>query len=147
MRGRAHGGNIERIKLTLSVNVYKNGRSVMLPHTGGLKGNRLAAALGALAGNPERGLTVLQDMTPETVTRARALVDSGAVEEHVAQDVPAVWIQVEVEGEGIRPCAAYRGDTIVWNAWRRTERFFLKPHLLKKKRLATPPKCMRSSRP
>ena len=98
--GRAHGGNIERIKLTLSVNVYKNGRSVMLPHTGGLKGNRLAAALGALAGNPERGLTVLQDMTPETVTRARALVDSGAVEEHVAQDVPAVWIQVEVEGEG-----------------------------------------------
>ena len=24
--GRAHGGNIERIKLTLSVNVYKNGR-------------------------------------------------------------------------------------------------------------------------
>ncbi len=44
--GRAHGGIIERIKLALSVNVYKNGRSVMLPNTGGLKGNRLAAALG-----------------------------------------------------------------------------------------------------
>ncbi len=98
--GRAHGGTIEKIKLTLSVNVYKNGRSVMLPHTGGLKGNRLAAALGALAGNPERGLTVLQDMTPETVAKARALLDSGAIEENVAQDVPSVWIQVEVMGEG-----------------------------------------------
>ena len=36
--GRAHGGTIEKIKLTLSVNVYKNGRSVMLPHTGGSRG-------------------------------------------------------------------------------------------------------------
>lgn len=98
--GRAHDGVIERIKLALSVNVYKNGRSVMLPNTGGLKGNRLAAALGALAGNPDRGLTVLQDMTPETVAQAGALVDSGLVEESVAQGVPPVWIQVEVQGEG-----------------------------------------------
>ena len=98
--GRAHGGHIEHITLNLSVNIYKNGRSVMLPHTGGLKGNRLAAALGALQGNPERGLTVLQDMTPEAVASASALVDSGAVEEHVTQDVPPVWVQVQVEGEG-----------------------------------------------
>ena len=54
--GRAHGGNIERIKLTLSVNVYKNGRSVMLPHTGGLKGIEAAAAAGVVAGRPECGM-------------------------------------------------------------------------------------------
>ena len=39
-------------------------------------------------------------MTPETVAKARALLDSGAIEENVAQDVPSVWIQVEVMGEG-----------------------------------------------
>lgn len=107
--GRAHGGRIKRIKVSLSVNVYKNGRSVMLPKTGGLKGNRLAAALGALAGNPERGLTVLQDMTPENVAEAKALVDSGAVEEDVAPGVPSVWAQVEVEGEGRRALCRVAG--------------------------------------
>ena len=98
--GKAHGGVIECVRLALSVNVYKNGRSVMLPNTGGHKGNRLAAVLGALLGTPERGLTVLQDVTPDVLEKACAMVEAGAVEESVASGVPSVWIQVEVEGEG-----------------------------------------------
>ena len=98
--GQAHGGLVERLRVALSVNVYKNGRSVMLPNTGGHKGNRLAAMLGALIADPSRGLTVLQDVTPDLLDRACAMVDAGAVEEVVESGVPSVWIQVEAEGEG-----------------------------------------------
>ncbi len=98
--GQAHGGLVERLRVALSVNVYKNGRSVMLPNTGGHKGNRLAAMLGALIADPSRGLTVLQDVTPELLDKACAMVDAGAVEEVVESGVPSVWIQVEAEGEG-----------------------------------------------
>lgn len=98
--GQAHGGSVERLRVALSVNVYKNGRSVMLPNTGGHKGNRLAAMLGALIADPSRGLTVLQDVTPELLDRACAMVEAGAVEEVVESGVPSVWIQVEAEGGG-----------------------------------------------
>lgn len=104
--GRPLDGADTRIRLGLSVNIYKNGRSVMLPRTGGLKGNRLAAALGAQAGNPDLGLTVLRDITPADVERARALVGAGAVEEAVVEttdggeSVPSVWIEVVVESGG-----------------------------------------------
>lgn len=98
--GRAQGAPVERLRIRLSVNVYKNGRSVILPCTGGLKGNRLAAALGALAGNPDRGLTVLQDMSPADVQKAMQLVKSGAITETVVKGTPSVWIEVQTEGEG-----------------------------------------------
>lgn len=98
--GQAHGGSVERLRVSLSVNVYKNGRSVMLPNTGGHKGNRLAAMLGALIADPSSGLTVLQDVTPELLDKACAMVEAGAVEEQVASGVPSVWIEVEAEGEG-----------------------------------------------
>lgn len=101
----ALGRPVEAVDLGLSVNIYKNGRSVMLPRTGGLKGNRLAAALGALAGNPDYGLTVLRDIEPADVERARALTASGAVRERVVErtdegEVPSVWIEARVEGGG-----------------------------------------------
>ena len=98
--GQAHGGSVERLRVALSVNVYKNGRSVMLPNTGGHKGNRLAAMLGALIADPSSGLTVLQEVTPELLEKACAMVETGAVEEVVESGVPSVWIQVEAEGEG-----------------------------------------------
>lgn len=98
--GQAHGGSVERLRVALSVNVYKNGRSVMLPNTGGHKGNRLAAMLGALIADPSSGLTVLQEVTPELLEKACAMVEAGAVEEVVESGVPSVWIQVEAEGEG-----------------------------------------------
>ena len=62
----ALGRPVEAVDLGLSVNIYKNGRSVMLPRTGGLKGNRLAAAL-------KSNLQVAVDIKfvePKTIARA-----------------------------------------------------------------------------
>ena len=122
----ALGRPVEAVDLGLSVNIYKNGRSVMLPRTGGLKGNRLAAALGALAGNPDYGLTVLRDIEPADVERARALTASGAVRERVVErtdegEVPSVCDR----GPGgrrraRRPVCASPGGTTGWNIWSAT---------------------------
>lgn len=98
--GRALGLPVEKVDIRLSVNVYKNGRSVALPNTGGLKGNRLAAALGALAGNPERGLAVLQDMTKPIVEQAQGMIAANLVTENVAENVPPVWVEATVKAEG-----------------------------------------------
>lgn len=121
----ALGRPVEAVDLGLSVNIYKNGRSVMLPRTGGLKGNRLAAALGALAGNPDYGLTVLRDIEPADVERARALTASGAVRERVVErtdegEVPSVWIEAGWKAEGTPPCVASPGGTTGWNIWSAT---------------------------
>lgn len=49
----------ERVSLTVSGNILKNVKSVIVPNTGGLKGIRTAAAAGIVAGDPDAGLQVL----------------------------------------------------------------------------------------
>jgi len=52
-------GEIERIVVTVDKNVYKNGARVTIPGTKE-KGLQIAAALGAVGGNPDKGLEVLR---------------------------------------------------------------------------------------
>ena len=57
----------EGIRLEMSVAIYKNGRSVGIPGTNGLRGLTLACVLGALGGNPDKGLMALEDIPADTV--------------------------------------------------------------------------------
>lgn len=93
---RHGGGNIESIRLQLSPNIYKNGLHAGIPGTGGHTGNLLAAALGAINGDPEKGLTSLECIGKDDVSRALDLVRSGAVTQKVLQDVPDVYVEVEL---------------------------------------------------
>jgi len=98
--GRAHGGKIERIAVRMSVNVFKNGRSVGLPGLPHLRGNAVAAAIGALAGDPSRGLMVLQDVLPSAVTQAQELVAANLLTQEIVEGVPPVWVEAVVSGGG-----------------------------------------------
>ena len=49
----------EGIRLEMSVAIYKNGRSVGIPGTNGLRGLTLACVLGALGSNSDKGLMAL----------------------------------------------------------------------------------------
>jgi len=89
-------GDVGRIRLFLSPNIYKNGLHAGIPGTGGQTGNLLAAALGALGGDPEKGLMSLEGIGPENVSRAMELVRSGVVSQEVRQDVPPVYVEVEL---------------------------------------------------
>jgi L-cysteine desulfidase len=65
-----HKFAIETIDIKMSVNIFKNGSSVGLPWLPGLRGNVSAAAIGALAGDPKKGLMVFQGVSPEMVKKS-----------------------------------------------------------------------------
>lgn len=57
--------DIKEIQVVASGNIIKNVKSVIVPHTGGLKGIPSAVAAGIVAGNPSKELEVLEDITEE----------------------------------------------------------------------------------
>ena len=68
----------ERMIVECSRNILKNAKAVVVPNSGGMKGIDVAAALGAVGGNPERGLEVLTGVAPEQIETARAWLAQGA---------------------------------------------------------------------
>ncbi len=55
----------EKATITVSGNIIKNVKSVIVPHTGGMRGIKTAVALGFIGGNPDKKLEVLSDVTKE----------------------------------------------------------------------------------
>jgi L-cysteine desulfidase len=100
---------IERIHIELSGNVFKNGVNVGVPGTNGGTGNPLAAAMGAFAGDPEKGLQSLDGITMDDVMRAQELVDAGFVTQEVVQGVPNVYAKVILISEDKRVSAVISG--------------------------------------
>ncbi|MDV7103099.1 L-serine ammonia-lyase, iron-sulfur-dependent, subunit alpha [Vibrio sp. TH_r3] len=72
-----------KISAKVSPNVMKNGIGVGVPGTG-MVGLPIAAAIGAIAGNPNAGLEVLEDVTLADVQAAKTLLDNGSVTVDVA---------------------------------------------------------------
>ncbi|MGI9275317.1 MAG: serine dehydratase subunit alpha family protein [Endozoicomonas sp.] len=68
----------ERLDILVSGNLLKNGMGVGIPGTGQV-GLPIAAAIGSICGDPEKGLEVLADVTKESVQTAREMVDSDRV--------------------------------------------------------------------
>jgi L-cysteine desulfidase len=88
-----------RLDMDLSLSMFKNGRDVGIPGSGGLRGSRLAAAMGALAGDPEKGLMALDGLPPDVAQAAALMVSSGKVNERVVDDVPSVYVSITVHTE------------------------------------------------
>jgi len=86
----------DRIRIKVDGNVFKNGLAVMIPGTDGRRGLDLAAALGALAGDPGRALQVLEGLSPDQVEQAADLVSSNRVEVDLDPDQHGLFIQAEV---------------------------------------------------
>lgn len=57
----------DTIDIAVSANIIKNVKSVVVPHTGGLRGISAAVAAGIIAGNAERELEVLANVTEEQI--------------------------------------------------------------------------------
>lgn len=55
----------QMVTVAVSANIIKNVKSVVVPHTGGMRGIEAAVAAGAVAGDAGRQLEVLADVTPE----------------------------------------------------------------------------------
>ncbi|NBD36872.1 MAG: hypothetical protein GVY30_12860 [Chloroflexi bacterium] len=86
----------ERVKVDVSVNIYKNAIAVGVPGTGE-RGLPIAAALGAVIAESREGLALLSGIAPEQLAAARALVAQGAVTVDYLTDTPEVlYLKAEV---------------------------------------------------
>ena len=71
------GGEPQRIVAKCSGNIIKNVRCVRIPNSQGMKGIEAACALGAIAGNYERHMEVLESVTEEGVAKTAAFLSEG----------------------------------------------------------------------
>lgn len=87
-----------QITITCDQGTYRNGLRAGVPGASGRAGLGLAAALGALAGDPDRRLEALVGVTPADVDRALALVEADRVSVAVREGPDeGLWIEATVE--------------------------------------------------
>ena len=76
--------------VAVSGNIIKNVKSVVVPHTGGLRGIVSAAAAGAVAGQADRELEVISDVTDNQIEIIKNYLQSAAIRvEHA--DTPHIF--------------------------------------------------------
>ncbi len=66
----------ERVLVTVSGNIIKNVKSVVVPNTGGLRGIPAAVCAGIVAGNPDRELQVISQVTEEQHRQLRKFMQA-----------------------------------------------------------------------
>lgn len=66
---------ITSVEVCASGNIIKNVKSVIVPHTGGLRGIETAAAAGIVAGNADKELEVLSEITNEDIQKISKFVN------------------------------------------------------------------------
>lgn len=86
------GGPPRSILAECSGNIIKNVKSVTVPNSGGMRGIAAAALLGALGGDPNRQLEVLQTVCPQQIAQARAMEAAGVCRVSLARDQPGLYL-------------------------------------------------------
>ena len=74
------GTKPERLLVEVSGNIIKNVKSVVVPHTGGLRGIPAAAAAGAAAGDADAELEVISNVTPAQIEEIGAFLEKAPIE-------------------------------------------------------------------
>jgi len=74
------GERPEKLVIEVSGNIIKNVKSVVVPHTGGLRGIQAAAAAGAVAGDAGAELEVISKVTPEQIKEINAYLEKADIE-------------------------------------------------------------------
>ena len=91
-------GSIKEINVKASGNIIKNAKSVGIPGMSA-KGLDFAAALGAVAGDPEKKLEILDGLTKADELRALKLIEEGKVQAGQADTPKRLYIEVIVQTE------------------------------------------------
>ena len=94
------GSEPEHLELECSGNIIKNVKSVTVPNSGGMHGLEAAATLGAVGGNPENALEVLESVDDAARARtAELLADPAFADVSLAENVPNLYIRVKARSE------------------------------------------------
>lgn len=91
-------GVITKINVAMNSGMYKNAFTCGIPNSNEV-GNVFAAALGGVAGNADKGLESLADVTPEDNVKAQEMIDKGMVTVELSGITSRIFIEATVETE------------------------------------------------
>ncbi len=80
----------DEVLVEVSGNILKNVKSVVVPHTGGLRGIPAAAAIGIVAGDPQKELEVLSCISTEQIEDTKHFLERAPITVHYA-DTPHIF--------------------------------------------------------
>lgn len=91
-------GQAIELDIKVSKEIYKNGKSVMIPYTN-KRGLDLVGALGVVCGNPDDKLMVLKNVNSEYLNLAQSMVEEGKVHIDFLENTPVVYVKVFARDE------------------------------------------------
>lgn len=94
------GEEPEAIEIWASGNIIKNVKSVIVPHTGGLRGMEAAAAAGAFCGQADKGLEVISEVTQEQIDMLREYIEKTSFQVHALESSHILDLKVAVRSGG-----------------------------------------------
>ena len=92
----------EHVEIHVSGNIIKNVKSVIVPHTGGLHGIEAAVAAGLVAGDQQRELEVIADVTEEQIKQIKAYLEQTEITVAQAETERVFEIDLRAEKDGRR---------------------------------------------
>lgn len=110
------GSEPEHLELECSGNIIKNVKSVTVPNSGGMHGLEAAATFGAVGGNPENALEVLESVDDAARARtAELLADPAFADVSLAENVPNLYIRVKPRQTTIPPTSLSPTTIPTWS--------------------------------
>lgn len=82
---KALGNLPTKVVIQVSRNIIKNVKSVIVPHTGGLRGIEAACAIGIVAGKPDCELEVISQVTQQQIDQTKTYLQSTPIMVELAQ--------------------------------------------------------------
>ncbi|MBR4881497.1 MAG: serine dehydratase subunit alpha family protein [Clostridia bacterium] len=90
---------ITEVVVSVSGNIIKNVKSVMVPNTGGLRGIPAATAAGIVAGDPEKGLELLQGIEEDDKKAIADFIESTPITVKEAVTDRVLYIGITLKSE------------------------------------------------
>ena len=91
-------GDIKKVNVAMNSGMYKNAFTCGIPNSNEV-GNIFAAALGVVAGNADKGLESLADVTREDNVKAQEMIDQGKITVELSGITSRIFIEATVETE------------------------------------------------
>ena len=88
-----------KVNIYLSGNIIKNVKSVTIPNSGGMVGIEVSTAMGIVAGNSDKELMVISDVTSQELQEVKKYLEKKIIKTHVHPEDIKLYIRIELENE------------------------------------------------
>ena len=93
-------GAVEKIEIIVDPGTFKNGVAVTVPNSGGMTGNIIASALGAVIAKSALRLEILKEVTPAILKKAQKLIKDGVIKYQCKEDEKNFHLEVTAKAKG-----------------------------------------------